>query len=819
MNGATVLAPKLYLAPGNVALTGGTIAAKDVSLAGASVNNSGTISGSNSLSILARNGDITNTGTLAGGSVSLVAQNGSIINSATLNDYLVNGGNQGQLGSVGTISASGAASLSASNDITFNGGRLSSGGDLSMLAGNSLTLEATKTQSEASASHHVAGISLSSQGAQGTLGYGMRDDKSSSSSTVWTPSVLASLGGNVALNAGKAITIDGSALSAANDLTLSGSSISLLAKENSLTQSMAHKEKSIGASIGLSPTSIMGQVVNTGLAASQTSGKGSGTLAALNAMQGAAIIATSIINGGEAVAGNIVGVRQSVGSSSLHQSSTETQTHAVGSTLNAGNTLSVVARGDNTADAQNGSLSATASSLSGKNVVLAASKDITLQAGWDTTHSESDMKSKSVSVGLDVGVGTGFVTASLSASFGKQTQHVVSDSATAVNTTVTGAQSVTIASPGSVTLNGATVTAPRIDLSAGSLNITSPQNTSDYRSAASQSGGQLCVGYKTGIGGSGLNQNVTDHFATTGPTLSGLYAGENGIGVDVSGQTSLTAGVIDSQAEAAENHFDTGSLVANSVTNVSQWKATQTGMSMSLGTDMLGSTMGILGAVGTNLASGASGMMGGGRAHHETSESQSAISGNITVSAGSITGHYTTDVSKANAALDNAFDAKKLSNQLHAQRLGSQLAGEIGGLVADQLEKAGVAGFGEEGIANSYGRITLETAANTAVAAVSGSNIGAAAAGTAAGGLATSATLDSVAWWALDQTNGDVATALPLTAAIENIIASGAGALGGIVGGNTSGNTGINALNGAGEAAAVEQYNMASLKLLKLFVK
>ncbi|WP_035443687.1 hypothetical protein, partial [Asaia platycodi] len=40
VNGATVLAPKLYLAPGNVALTGGTIAAKDVSLAGASVNNS-----------------------------------------------------------------------------------------------------------------------------------------------------------------------------------------------------------------------------------------------------------------------------------------------------------------------------------------------------------------------------------------------------------------------------------------------------------------------------------------------------------------------------------------------------------------------------------------------------------------------------------------------------------------------------------------------------------------------------------------------------------------------------------------------------------
>ncbi|WP_336985052.1 hemagglutinin repeat-containing protein [Asaia sp. HN128] len=438
VNGATVLAPKLYLAPGNVALSGGTIAAKDVSLAGSSVTNSGTISGSNSLSILARNGDITNTGTLAGGSVSLVAQNGSIINSATLNDYLVNGGNQGQLGSVGTITASGAASLSASNDITFNGGRLSSGGDLSMLAGNSLTLgaatvrqatavkganvssafsqtqnytssisaggnavlaalggdlksagatidstgnmvlsaaksldlgsvtdstshdisgsksgflthsrftdtgslsvergsnvtsggrltglsggdmslkgligaqgdvslsaggtltlEATKTQSEASASHHVAGISLGTNGATGTLGYGSRSDASSSSSTSWTPSVVASLGGDVTLSAGKAVTIDGSALSAAGDLTLSGSSVSFTARENTQTQTSSHKETSIGFSAGVAPGFMVGQAVNGGLNAAQ---QGTGTLAGLTGLQTAIGEGMSAVGGGQ----------------------------------------------------------------------------------------------------------------------------------------------------------------------------------------------------------------------------------------------------------------------------------------------------------------------------------------------------------------------------------------------------------------------------------------------------------------------------------------------------------------------------------------
>ncbi|WP_264784343.1 hemagglutinin repeat-containing protein, partial [Asaia siamensis] len=91
-----------------------------------------------------------------------------------------------------------------------------------------------------------------------------------------------SLGGSVALNAGKALTIDGSALSAANDLTLSGSSVSLLAKENSQTQSTAHKEKSIGASIGPSPGSMIGQAVNGALAASKQE---NGVLGVLGGLQ------------------------------------------------------------------------------------------------------------------------------------------------------------------------------------------------------------------------------------------------------------------------------------------------------------------------------------------------------------------------------------------------------------------------------------------------------------------------------------------------------------------------------------------------------
>ncbi|WP_336763398.1 hemagglutinin repeat-containing protein [Asaia sp. VD9] len=826
VNGATVLAPKLYLAPGNVALSGGTIAAKDVSLAGSSVTNSGTISGSNSLSLLARNGDITNTGTLAGGSVSLVAQNGSIINSATLNDYLVNGGNQGQLGSVGTITASGAASLSASNDITFNGGRLSSGGDLSMLAGNSLTLgaatvrqatavkganvssafsqtqnytssisaggnavlaalggdlksagatidstgnmvlsaaksldlgsvtdstshdisgsksgflthsrftdtgslsvergsnvtsggtltglsggdmslkgligaqgdvtlsaggtltlEATKTQSEASASHHVAGISLSSQGAQGTLGYGMRDDRSSSSSTVWTPSVLASLGGSVALNAGKALTIDGSALSAANDLTLSGSSVSLLAKENSQTQSMAHKDKTIGQSIGLSPSSVVGQVVNSALAASKQE---NGVLGVLGGLQTAVGEAGAYPSG--AWKNDIIGVQASVGFSTSKTASQQSQTTLQGSSASAGGTLAMVARGDNVADAQNGAISVTAGQLSGKDVVLAASKDITLQSGVEKGEKEGSSSSFGVSVGAVASVGAGpkgaHAGASVTASVGGSTQHSQSDSTTHVVTTVNGTNSVTIVTPGTTTLNGASVSGGHIEVKTGNLVIRSPQDTAHYKSNATSGGASITVptpGAGLGPAGGGASMahtSITDEYRSTGKDQSGLDAGEDGVDVEVSGNTHLTGGVISSTAEAARNHFNTGSLTAESLDNISRWSGTSVSVGDRYSKDEAPSDV-------LKTATFAVGH----EDHSESSVTQSVITGTIDVQSSSTIGYYSTDLAGANGHLDNDFDARKLNTTLQIQTAAQTLAEsavEVGAAAYDKYRQ------------------------------------------------------------------------------------------------------------------------------------
>ena len=86
----------------------------------------------------------------------------------------------------------------------------------------------------------------------------------------------------------------------------------------------------------------------------------------------------------------------------------------------------------------------------------------------------------------------------------------------------------------------------RVGVKAAGLEITSPQNTYDYRSVSTSAGVQVSVPLNNPAaaagGGSFQKQVLTDHFASTGKVLSGLYAGDQGVGIDVAGNTSLTAG-------------------------------------------------------------------------------------------------------------------------------------------------------------------------------------------------------------------------------------------------------------------------------------
>ncbi|MDI2111709.1 hemagglutinin repeat-containing protein [Commensalibacter nepenthis] len=311
-------------------------------------------------------------------------------------------------------------------------------------------------------------------------------------------------------------------------------------------------------------------------------------------------------------------------------------------------------------------------------------------------------------------------------------QHANGDSSTGVNTTVSATDKVTITAPGKTTINGGIVSGNQVTVDTGNLDITSPQDTSHYDSS-SQAGLSVKAGSNWSAGGSYGNQNIKDHYQSTGKDLSGIYGGDGGVDIHVGDTTHLKAGVISSTADASKNHFDTGKLIAETQENQSKWDATATGGGLSVGTGALGSSLGPLGVIAGNLAQNSGLIAGGNRKHDETSTSQSAISGNINVNAGSTEGGYTTDVNNANGHLENKFNADKLANQLQNSQLGMQLVGEVMGQVSDALHNSGVKGFDETKLSNDWRRILLEATGSAAVGGVTGGNVGSAAASSAAG--------------------------------------------------------------------------------------
>ncbi|WEQ54263.1 hemagglutinin repeat-containing protein (plasmid) [Komagataeibacter nataicola] len=312
---------------------------------------------------------------------------------------------------------------------------------------------------------------------------------------------------------------------------------------------------------------------------------------------------------------------------------------------------------------------ATAESLSGETVTLAAPGTIQLQSGQDTMHTITSQTALSAFVGatasLNVNLQWGVsVTGQLSASH----SHMDSQSVTQVDTTVTGAKNVTIDNgAGRTTLDGARVSGGSVDVTAGNLDITSAQNTASYLSTNESAGLSFAVPvYGTG-GQMGFSVNASagvlyDTYASTEASgLSGLYAGQGGLDVDIAQNTTLNAGVMESTA-ASGNTVTTGSLTAHDEQNKSEY----VGTSSSISYGNLGSG-GNTGPEDNNTDAprktfGENRNWSGYAApiwDINTSTSLSEIGSNITIYANSTSGYLSHDKNTANQALSNDFNASE----------------------------------------------------------------------------------------------------------------------------------------------------------------
>lgn len=267
-------------------------------------------------------------------------------------------------------------------------------------------------------------------------------DKKSTSNSLHTASDIISTEGNVNLNVGKDININGSNVIAGRDINMSGDSVNFNAVQDVFRGDQKHKDSFTG--IGLSASGLLANLAKTGFAAANTTDERMEALNAadmasqgLNAGLGKSGILTGAFAHGAATAVdyNLIGITATFTHSSNKSHMTSTTVTDTGSTIKAGERVSVNAVKD---------IKATASSISGNDVIFNAGRDISLNAGYRTSRSKTTISGNREDIGANANVGAhGFAFGArgdASVSWGKTTTY----GRTAIDTVVNGTNSVTI---------------------------------------------------------------------------------------------------------------------------------------------------------------------------------------------------------------------------------------------------------------------------------------------------------------------------------------------------------------------------------------
>ncbi|MDD1149603.1 hemagglutinin repeat-containing protein, partial [Pseudomonas sp. TNT2022 ID357] len=382
--------------------------------------------------------------------------------------------------------------------------------------------------------------------------------------------------------------------------------------------------------------------------------------------------------------GQFVGISISLGSQQSSSKQTQEQVVSQGSSLTSGNNLSIVAAGSGTAGAD-GDIRVQGSQLkAGNNVLLAAERDIQLEAAANRQKLDGKNSSSGGAIGVSLGVGPNGAGLSIFANGNKGVGKEKGTGTTWTETTLDAGNQASLISGRDAALKGAQVNADKITAKVGrDLTLQSLQDTDDYKSKQSNvsGGASFTFGTMTGSASVSVSQSKIDSKYQSVQEQTGLFAGKGGYQVEVGKHTQLDGSVIASTAETDKNRLSTGTLGWSDLKNEAEYKSQMQSASVSSGNG---------GADGftSNMPSG---MLlaynHGGSASGTTS---SAISnGTLDIrDPGQQKQDVATlsrDVEHANGSISPIFDKEKEQKRLREV----QLIGEIGTQVTDIVRTEG----------------------------------------------------------------------------------------------------------------------------------
>ncbi|HCP5332355.1 TPA: hemagglutinin repeat-containing protein [Escherichia coli] len=576
-------------------------------------------------------------------------------------------------------------SISAGHNLNVTGSSVAGDNRVSLAAGNDLSIG---TLTESNRETHLKQEKKSGLMSSGGVGFsvGSQSLKVTDTATDSTQkgSTVGSVHGDVSLQAGNRLSANSADLIAGRDMALSGKEVSISAVTDRHVQTHTVEQKTSGLTLALSGT--VGSALNTTVETVQAAkSAGNSRLEALQGVKAALSGAQAVqagrladAQGADAGNNNTVGISLSYGSQSSKSEQQSEQTVAKGSTLTAGNHLSIQATGSGVKGVD-GDLTIQGSQIkAGNNVLLQANRDVNLVSAENTSKLEGKNTSGGGSVGVGIGVGAGGWGISVSASANQGKGSEKGNGTTHTETTVDAGKQLTIISGRDTTLTGAQAGGETVKVDAGRhLTLTSEQDSDHYDSKQqnASAGGSFTFGSMSGSASVSLSRDKMHSNHDSVQEQTGIFAGRGGFDVTTGQHTQLNGAVIASTATADKNRLDTGTLGFSDIENRADYKVEHQSVGISTGGSIGGQ---FAGNMANNL------LVGANHEGHADSTTQSAVSaGNITIrdtkSQKQDVADLNRDAAHANQTLSPIFDREKEQQRLQM----AQLTGEIGNQVAD----------------------------------------------------------------------------------------------------------------------------------------
>ncbi|EEZ7697833.1 hemagglutinin repeat-containing protein, partial [Escherichia coli] len=447
------------------------------------------------------------------------------------------------------------------------------------------------------------------------------------------------------------------------------------------------EQKKSGLTVALSGT--VGSAINNAVTSAQETKESSDSR--LKALQATKTALSGVQAGQAAAMATATGDPNATGVSlSLTTQKSKSQQHAEsdtvsGSTLNAGNNLSVVATGKNRGDNRGDIVIAGSQLKAGGNTSLDAANDILLSGAANTQKTTGRNSSSGGGVGVSIGAGGNgagiSVFASVNAAKGKDN----GNGTDWTETTIDSGKTVTINSGRYTVLNGAQVNGNRIIADVGhDLLISSQQDTSKYDSKQTSvaAGGSFTFGSMTGSGYIAASRDKMKSRFDSVAEQTGMFAGDGGFDITVGRHTQLDGAVIASTATPDKNHLDTGTLGFCDLHNEADYKVSHSGISLSGG-----------GSFGDKFQGNMPGGMisAGGHSGHAEGTTQAAVAeGIITIrdrdNQKQNLANLSRDPAHANDSISPIFDKEKEQRRLQTVGLISDIGSQVADIARTQGE-------------------------------------------------------------------------------------------------------------------------------------